>query len=92
MSDEHKAVPEMNTPEPTLEEQLHKVVSTWLARVAPKLRDESFDYASIKIRLTFPQGDDDGKLYLDYAVEEKSHFSSEADNAGGGSVPSVDFK
>lgn len=75
--------------ESTLEEQLHAAVSKWIARVAPKLREESYDFSSLEITIRQPQADDDGTLVLDWSFDEKSHFSSDVDMNGGGRVPGL---
>lgn len=61
-----------------LAEALRRYVTDWIARSAPRIRDEMC-VARLEIRLQMPQGEDDGTLYLDYAIDE----TITADSAGG---------
>jgi hypothetical protein len=68
-------------PAPTeqdLSAQLARYITAWIARVAPRCRDEMC-VASITIRLDQPQGEEDGTLYLDYTIDE----TITADRSGG---------
>lgn len=70
--------------EPTLEDQLRHKLHKWLARTAPLVRDE-MDYAKFTVTISSPQSEDDGTLYLDFAIEEKSGIN----DGEGGRVPGV---
>lgn len=70
--------------EPDLVEQLRRRVTEWVARVAPRVRDEQA-MAKLEITLHQPQGDDDGTLYLDFEIVETCVPVS-----GGGRVTGVD--
>lgn len=63
---------------PDLAELLRGYVTDWIARSAPRIRDEMC-VAKLEIRLQMPQGEEDGTLYLDYAIDE----TITADSAGG---------
>jgi hypothetical protein len=74
----------------TLVSKLHAVIDRWVSLTAPRLQGE-LDYATIKITLSDPGGDDDGTLVVDYRVEEETSFDSERWNHGGGRVPGVEY-
>jgi hypothetical protein len=61
-----------------LAESLSRYITSWVARVAQRCRDEMC-VASITIRLDQPQGEEDGTLYLDYTIDE----TITADRSGG---------
>jgi hypothetical protein len=56
-------------PEPDIAEQLRRRVTEWVTRLAPRLRDEMC-VTELKITLSTPGGDDEGRLLLDYTVDE----------------------
>lgn len=70
----------------TIEQKMHAHVSAWLKRTAPRLKIEGLDYATIKLTILQPSSEEDGTLYLDYRLEEESHFESDG---SGGRVPGV---
>jgi hypothetical protein len=72
--------------EPELLDVLTKRLADWLAREAPRVRDET-QFASIKFTITDPQGDDDEALYLSFRAEEESIVEDR-----GGRVSGVKFR
>lgn len=48
---------------------LSAYVSAWVDRVAPRIRDE-MALAKLEIVLSQPQSEEDGTLYLDFAIDE----------------------
>ncbi len=68
----------MADPESDIAEHLRRYVTAWVARVAPRIRDEMC-HATITIRLDSPQGEEDGMLYLDSVIDE----TITADRSGG---------
>jgi hypothetical protein len=58
-----------NEPEPDIAEQLCRAITSWINRAAPRIRDEMC-VAKLEIALSSPGGDDDGRLLLDYTIDE----------------------
>lgn len=54
---------------PDLAETLRRYVTAWIDRVAPRIRDE-MALAKLEIVLSQPQGEEDGTLYLEFAIDE----------------------
>lgn len=63
------------------------IVRRWVTREALRLRDGQTDVAVITIRLSQPQGEDDGSLYLDCDVDETTTTSRAC-----GSLPGIPFE
>ena len=74
----------------TLHSALYAAIDRWIAATARRLKDD-LDYATLEITLTDPGGDDDGTLHVDFKLEEKTSFTSERWNHGGGRVPGVEY-
>lgn len=72
---------------PDLMNNLTSVVRRWVTREALRLRDGHTDVAVITIRLSQPQSEDDGSLYLDCDVDETSTTSRP-----GGALPGIPFE
>jgi len=73
----------------TLVAQLHAEVDKFVERSAPRLQDD-LDCAVLKIRLAMPQGEEDGTLFLEYALDEET-ISAGRDGQGG-TVPGRKFR
>jgi len=69
-----------------LEEQLVARLRAWFKREAPRILDEHFD-ARFAVTINFPQGDDDGTLFLDARIEETNVHEELS-----GRVPGVKFR
>lgn len=72
---------------PDLMNNLTGIVRRWVTREALRLRDGHTDVAVITIRLSQPQSEDDGSLYLDCDVDETSTTSRPS-----GSLPGTPFE
>ena len=70
----------------SLEDQLVTRLREWFRREAPRIKDERHD-AQFSVVINFPQGDEDGTLYLDARITE-TNVHEEI----GGRVPGVKFE
>lgn len=57
---------------PTLESQLHKRVSDWLASVAPRLATGELEIAKITLTVAQACAEEDDTLALEWEAEEQS--------------------
>jgi hypothetical protein len=69
-----------------LADQICEAVRRWLAREANRINLDQAGVATISITVQNPQ-DEDGRLYLDCSIEEKSYGCVE-----GGTIPGLVLK
>lgn len=70
----------------SLAEQICESVRRWLAREADRINRDHAAMSTISITIQNPQ-DEDGRLYLDCSIEEKTYGTVE-----GGTIPGLTLK
>lgn len=70
----------------TLADQICEAVQRWLAREADRINRDHAGMSTISITIQNPQ-EEDGRLYLDCSIEEKTYGTVE-----GGVIPGLRLK